>query len=329
MSLERVGIVSLGAKIPERVMENEEWSQYVDTTDEWIRTRTGIERRHIVAAEDTTASLAAEAARDALDRCGLCADDIDEIIVATDTPEVYLPDTSCFVQELLEARAIPSFTLGGSGCAGFVQALDIAASRVRTCHDRILVIGVEILSRIVSWEDRSLCVLFGDAAAAAVVGKEQISAELLSGVSGTDGSQSEILKLEVGGTRTPVTAERAARGEHLALEMNGREVFKQAVLRMSQACNEALEQAGKVLDDVDLVVPHQANLRIIKAVANNLRVPMDRVYTNVQNYGNTGSASVPLALWEAQTKGVIKDGDLVLLTAFGAGFHWAAAVLQF
>ena len=160
MSLERVGIVSLGAKIPERVMENEEWSQYVDTTDEWIRTRTGIERRHIVAAEDTTASLAAEAARDALDRCGLCADDIDEIIVATDTPEVYLPDTSCFVQELLEARAIPSFTLGGSGCAGFVQALDIAASRVRTCHDRILVIGVEILSRIVSWEDRSLCVLF-------------------------------------------------------------------------------------------------------------------------------------------------------------------------
>lgn len=328
MSLERVGIVSLGAKVPDRVMENDEWSKYVDTSDEWIRTRTGIERRHIVAPEDTTASLAVAAAQEALDRSGLGPNDIDEIIVATDTPEVYLPDTSCFVQEALGARNTSSFTLGGSGCAGFVQALDIAASRLRTSHDRILVIGVEILSRIVSWEDRNV-VLFGDAAAAAIVAKENIRAELLSGVSGTDGSKTEILKIEVGGTRTPVTPERANRGEHLALDMNGREVFKQAVFRMSQAGKDALQRAGKKLSDVDLVVPHQANLRIIKAVAKNLDVEMDRVYTNLQNYGNTGSASVPLALWEAETKGVIKEGDLVLLTAFGAGFHWAAAVLQY
>ena len=321
--------MSLGARLPERVFENAEWSQYVDTSDEWIRSRTGIERRRIAAPDETTADLASAAARQALDRAGLEATDIDEIIVATDTPEVVFPDTSCFVQEQLGTRNIPSFTLGGSGCAGFVQGLDIAVSRLRTEHQHILVIGVEILTRICNWEDRNTCVLFGDAAGAAIVARGEHTARFLSGVSGTDASQINILKLEVGGTRTPFTLERAERKEHLDIVMNGREVFKQAVRRMSQACTEALEKAGKTLADVDLVIPHQANLRIIRAVARSLEVPMDSVYTNVQNYGNTGSASVPVALWEARETGAISDGDLVLLTAFGAGFHWAAAVLQF
>ena len=327
--MQSVGIVSMGAKLPDRVFENEEWSQYVDTSDDWIRSRTGIERRRFAADADTTATLAAHAAQQALDRADLDARDIDEIIVATDTPEVYFPDTSCFVQQILRTREIPSFTLGGSGCAGFVQALDIAACRLRIKHSRILVIGVEILSRIVNWHDRNLCVLFGDAAAATILEQGAGKAEFLGGVSGTDSSQTEILKLEVGGTRTPFTIERAQAGEHLDLVMNGREVFKQAVRRMSQACDEVLDLAGRRLDEVDLVIPHQANLRIIKAVARNLEVPMDKVFTNLQNYGNTGSASVPLALWEAQEKGTIAEGDLVLLTAFGAGFHWSAALLQF
>jgi len=329
MPTQNIGIVSLGHCLPERVFENEEWAQYVDTSDEWIRTRTGIERRRIAGDGETTATLATAAARQAIESADMSPGDIDEIIIATDTPEVFLPDTSCFVQEKLGARNIPCFTMGGSGCAGFVQALDVGASRILTGKGRVLIIGVELLTRIIDWTDRNVCVLFGDAAAAAVVGKENVKGTFLGGVSGTDGSQTGILKIEVGGTRTPVTLERAQKRQHLELTMNGRKVFRQAVLRMSQACREVLEKVGRRLEEVDLVIPHQANLRIIRAVAKNLSVPMDRVYTNVQQYGNTGSASVPLALWEAHSTGRIRQGDLVLLTAFGAGFHWAAAVLQF
>ena len=310
-------------------MTNEEWTAYVDTSDEWIRQRTGIERRRIAAPEESTADLAVHAARAALADAGLGPQDVDEIIVATDTPEVYLPDTASFVQHRLGAREVPAYDLGSSGCAGFLQALDVACSRVRTGKQRVLVVGAELLSRLMNWRDRNTCVLFGDAAAAAVIGRGPGAKEILAATAGTDGSRADILGLEMGGTRVPFTAEGAERGLHRNVVMKGREVFKEAVGRMGQAAREVLAQAGARLEDVALVVPHQANLRILEAVGKALGVWPDRLFVNVQDYGNTGSASVPLALTQARDAGRIRDGDLVLLTSFGAGFHWAAVLVRF
>ncbi len=329
MERERVGIVGLGAYLPERVMTNDEWTAYVDTSDEWIRQRTGIERRRIAAPDESTADLAVYAAQAALADAGIGPRDVDEIIVATDTPEVYLPDTASFVQHRLGARHIPAYDLGSSGCAGFLQALDVACSRVRSGKDRVLVIGVELLSRLMNWKDRNTCVLFGDAAAAAVVGRGEGVKEILAATAGTDGSRAGILGLEMGGTRVPFTVEGAEKDLHRNVVMNGREVFKEAVTRMGEASRAVLALAGQRLEDVALVVPHQANLRILEAVGRALGVWPDRIFVNVQDYGNTGSASVPLALVQARDAGRIRPGDLVLLTSFGAGFHWAAALVRF
>jgi 3-oxoacyl-[acyl-carrier-protein] synthase III len=324
----RIGVIGLGAYVPQRVMTNAEWAEHVDTSNEWIIARTGIERRRIVAENESTADLAVAAAERALADAGLEATDLDEIVVATDTPEVYSPDTASFLQLRLGAREITSYDVGSSGCAGFVLALDIARSRAvggRT----ILVVGVEVLSRLMDWTDRNTCVLFGDAAGAAIIGPSQNPAEILAATSGTDGRFNDILGLEVGGTRKPFTEERARRREHQALYMDGRKVFREAVRRMSAASLDVLAQAGLQLDDVDLVIPHQANARIIDGVRRRLDLPEEKVFVNVQEYGNTGSASVPLALWEARDQGRIKPGSLVLLTAFGAGFHWTALLLRF
>lgn len=325
----RICLLGLGAYLPERVMSNDEWSRYVETTDEWITTRTGIKRRRVAAPEESTADMAVAAARSALDDAQLDAEQIDEIIVATDTPEVFTPDTACFVQHRLGAREIPAYELGGSGCAGFLQALDIARARVQFGVGRILVVGVELFTRVISWHERDTCVLFGDAAAATVVGQGSGGGEIISAMAGTDGSQAGILMLEVGGTRQPFTLEAAQQGRHQYVAMNGQEVFKASVRRMSEAACQVLAQANFTTQDVSLVIPHQANLRIIQAVSKRLNLPLDKFYINVQEYGNTGSASVPLALWEARKVGRIAPGDLVLLTAFGAGFHWAAVLLQF
>ncbi len=324
-----VGISGFGGYVPERVMTNEDWTGYVDTSDEWIVERTGIHRRRFAAEGESTADLAVAAARSALESRGLGAEEIDEIIVATDTPEVYTPDTASFVQQRIGAREIPSFDLGGSGCAGFLQAVDVARSRVMTGTRRVLVIGVELISRLVSWKIRETCVLFGDAAAGVILERGPQLAEVLGARSGTDGSQWRILTLEVGGSRKPFTLERAEKEEHLKLDMDGPALFRHAVHRMSEVSREVLDAVGVKLDDVAMVIPHQANLRIVQAVARNLRAPMEKVFTNLQEYGNTGSASVPLALWEAHREGRISPGDLVLLTSFGAGFHWAAVLLRF
>ena len=322
-------LVGLGVYLPQRVMSNSEWAQYVDTSDEWITARTGIKRRRIAGPEESTADMAVAAALSALADAEIGAEEIDEIIVASDTPEVYLPDTACFVQHRLGAREIPSYDLGSSGCAGFLLALDIARSRIHSGSQRILVIGAELLTRLMSWQDRETCVLFGDAAAAAVIGREAGMAKIVAAVAGTDGSQADILTLEVGGTRQPFSLEAAQSGRHKNTVLNGREVFKGAVRRMSEASCQVLAKANLTMQDVSLVVPHQANLRIIEAVAKRLEVPLEKFYVNIQDYGNTGSASVALALWEARKNGKVARGDLVLLTAFGAGFHWAAVLLQF
>lgn len=323
------GILGFGGYVPARVMTNDDWSALVDTTNEWIVQRTGIERRRFAADDESTLDLAAEAALLALEDAGLEPRDLDEIIVATDTPEVYTPDTASFLQHRLGAREVPAFDLGGSGCAGFVQALDVARARIEQEARQILVVGVELISRLMSWEDRATCVLFGDAAGGVVMGPGSGRAEVLDVVAGTDGSQADILTLRTGGTRHPFTLEAATAGAHQQLTMDGRMVFREAVHRMSAAVRDVLGRIGKTIEDVALVIPHQANRRIIDAVGSKLGVSADRVYVNVHEYGNTGSATVPFALWEARSAGRIAPGDLVVLTAFGAGFHWAAAALQF
>jgi len=297
-----VGLLGLGAYLPERIMLNEEWAEHVDTSDEWITARTGIRRRRVAAPDESTADLAVAAAERAIGDAGMTAQDVDEIIVATDTPEVYIPDTASFVQARLGAREVTAYDLGGSGCAGFVLGLDVARSRAVTTGKRVLVIGVEVLTRLMNWSDRNTCVLFGDAAGAAVVGEGPGAAEILAATAGTDGSRSDILKLEVGGTRSPVTEERVRQGLHKDIVMSGREVFREAVGRMTAASKQVLEQAGLGIEDVALVVPHQANKRILDAVGDRLGVPADRLFTNVENYGNTGSASVPVALTEARDR---------------------------
>jgi 3-oxoacyl-[acyl-carrier-protein] synthase-3 len=329
MTDQAIGILGLGAYVPERVMTNEEWAEHVDTSDEWITARTGIKTRRVAAEDQTTVDLAAAAAERALADAEIDIQEIDEIIVATDTPEVYIPDTASYLQNRLGAREVPAFDLAGSGCAGFILGLDVARSRAQAGGRKILLVGVELLTRLMDWKDRATCVLFGDAAGAAVIGTGEGAVEILAFTAGTDGTQAEILGLETGGTRAPFTLEGAHRREHKNVVMKGREVFREAVTRMGAAAREVLDQAGVTVADLKLVIPHQANLRIINAVQKALAVPDDTMHINVQDYGNTGSASVPLALWEARNQGRIDPGDLVLLTAFGAGFHWAAALLRF
>ncbi len=325
----RVGLLGLGAYLPERVMENDEWTALVDTSDEWIRKRTGIQRRRIAADDESTVDMAAAAALGALEDSGLTARDLDEIIVATDTPEVFIPDTAAFLQARLGAPEVPAYDLGSSGCAGFVLALDVARARALSGDRKVLVVGVELLSRLMNWEDRNTCVLFGDAAGAAVVGRGENAVEILSARAGTDGTRSDILGLEVGGTRAPFSLDRARRGEHKNIVMDGRAVFREAVERMASCSTQVLDDVGVTVQDLALIVPHQANLRILEAVRDRLGATPEQLYVNVQEYGNTGSASVPVALWEARETGRIKTGDLVLLTAFGAGFHWSSMLLRF
>ncbi len=322
-------ILGFGGYAPERIMTNDDWAALIDTSDEWITQRTGIKRRRIAAEDESTLTLAVNAARKAIEDAGLEVSDVDEIIVATDTPEMYTPDTAALVQDALGCRNVPTYDLGGSGCAGFVQALDVARARIAFEPKRVLVIGVELISRLMDWTDRSTAVLFGDGAGAVVLGAEPGRARSLDVVSGTDGSAAGILTLAAGGTRNPFNEKSLASGDHQRIVMDGRRVFTEAVARMSQAVAQVLERVGKTVEDVSLVIPHQANLRIIEAVRKKLGVEEHRVYVNVQEYGNTGSATVPFAMWEAMEHDRIAPGDFVVLTSFGAGFHWAAAAIQF
>lgn len=322
-------IMGFGGYTPERVITNEYWAELVDTTDEWITQRTGIKRRRMAADDESTMTMSVAAAEVALNDANLQPDDIDEIILATDTPEMMTPDTSALVQHQLGCRSIPTYDLGGSGCAGFVQAVDVARSRIAMAPKNVLVIGVELISRMISPKDRNTAPLFGDAAGAVVMGPEPARAEVLDVVSGTDGGSAEILTLAAGGTRNPFNEKTLLNGDYNRLIMDGRKVFVEAVRRMSQASGEVLQRIGKSVSDVALVIPHQANLRIIEAVRKKMGLDEDKIYVNVDEYGNTGSATVPLAMWEAVGNGTIQKGDLVVLTAFGAGFHWAAAAVQF
>ena len=322
-------IMGFGGYAPERIVTNEEWAGLVDTSDEWITQRTGIKRRRFAADDESTLTLAAAAARGAIGDAGLTPTDIDEIVIATDTPEVRTPDTAALLQHELGCRNVPTYDLGGSGCAGFIQAMDVANSRIAVQPKNILVIGVEVITRMISLTDRATAVLFGDAAGAVVMGPQPSRAEVLGIVSGTDGSHAEILTLTAGGTRQPFNESSLASGDHNRLVMDGKKVFTEAVRRMSEASADVLRRVGRTVGEVSLVIPHQANLRIIEAVRKKMGLEPGRVFVNVHEYGNTGSATVPFAMWQAVLTNRIQKENLVVLTAFGAGFHWAAAALQF
>jgi len=324
------GILGFGRYLPERVMTNAEWAELVDTSDEWIVQRTGINTRRFAHPDQTTVDLAAEAAKKAMQDAGLGPDDLDEVILATDTREVATPDTAAFLQERLGLREVPAYDLGGSGCAGFIQGLDIARARIALDPKRVLVVGVELITKLIDMRARETAVLFGDGAGAVVVGPGGTGrAEIVDALTGTDGSRADILTLEVGGTRAPFNEQALASGAHKYLHMDGRLVFTEAVRRMSASILTLLERLGRTPDELALVIPHQANLRIIEAIRRRLEIGRDKVYVNVDRYGNTGSATVPIALSEAVSDGTIREGDLVILVAFGAGFHWGGAALQF
>ncbi len=323
-------ILGLGSYVPARVVENAELERTLDTTDAWIRDRTGIARRHVAAADEATSDLAAHAARRAMASAGVAAAEIDLLIVATVTADSPLPSCAVHVQREIGASRAAAFDVAAA-CAGFLFALSIADRFVATgAASRVLVIGAEILSRIVDWSDRSTAILFGDAAGAAVVGPAEpgpTAPRLLSLRMGSDGRGAANLHVPAGGSRAPLTAEALVARQH-TVRMNGPVVFHAAVRHMVAAARDALRDAGIAPSAVDVVVAHQANVRIVDAVAERLGVARERFVVNLDQYGNTSSASIPLALDEAVARGAVKRGDLVLVCALGAGYAWAAAVLR-
>lgn len=317
----------LGAYSPEKVLTNQDFEAMLDTSDQWIRERTGIQERHIAAKDETTAVMAKEASLQALREAGMGPEDLDTIVFATATPDRLLPSTACDLQALLGARNATAFDVGAA-CSGWVYGLVVGESMLASgAGERILVIGAEKLSAIVDYTDRSTAVLFGDGAGATVLARADGSRGMLSSYLKSDGTLAELLWRPGGGTVCPPSPEMLeSRGYYI--KMAGREVFKNAVRSMADAASRALEKAGLKGEQVDLLVPHQANIRIIEATANHANIPMDRVYVNVDRFGNTSSASIPIALDEARQCGRLEPGMIVLLVTFGAGFTWGAIALR-
>ncbi len=323
-----VRIVSVGAYVPERVLTNQDLEQMVDTSDQWIVERTGIRERRIAADHEATSDLAYHASVRALARAGLQPEDLDMVVVGTATPDMLFPATACLVQARLGIQGRPCFDVE-AGCPGFVFTLEVARAMLslNNGYRRILVVGADTLSRITDWTDRNTCVLFGDGAGAVVVERHDGDRGILATVLGGDGTLGDLLYLPAGGSRKPASPETVANREHY-LRMEGREVFRHAVLRMQEASLAALEKAGLRPEEVDWLVPHQANWRIIDATAKRLNLPPEKVYVNIDRYGNTSAASIPLALDEMVERGLLREGQIVLLVAFGAGFTWGATVIR-
>jgi 3-oxoacyl-[acyl-carrier-protein] synthase III len=320
-------IVGWGKAVPDRVLTNDDLSGMVETSDEWIRQRTGIVERHIVDEGETTFSLSLRAAKAALEVADLNPAALDLIIVATVTPEHAFPSTACLVQDALGAKQTAAFDLS-AGCSGFVYALSLAADLlVAGNYDNALVVGAETLSRITDWTDRNTCVLFGDGAGAVVLQVNGAPGGILSSVLGADGSGGEVLILPAGGSAHPSTVETVTTRQHF-IQMQGRPVFRFATRVMPEAARQALKRAGLTVEDVTLFVPHQANDRILQAAARGLGVPDERVFSNLARYGNTSSASIPIALCEAIEQGLVKREDVIVCAGFGAGLTWAATVIR-
>ncbi|HBT20030.1 MAG TPA: 3-oxoacyl-ACP synthase [Peptococcaceae bacterium] len=322
-----VGILGTGICLPEKVLTNKDLEKMVDTSDEWIRTRTGIVERRIADPDTPTSVLAEKAARMALKNARIKAEDIGLIIVATVTPDMIFPATACLVQNRLGAISAAAFDLE-AGCSGFIYGLVSGAQFVASgVYDYVLVIGAETLSRIVNWEDRNTCVLFGDGAGAVVIGPVPNGYGLLGIDLGSDGSGADLLDVPGGGSLNPATKYTVENKMHF-LRMNGNEVFKFAVRIIGDSSIRALMSAGLKKEEIDFLIPHQANIRIIQAAVKRLKLSNDKVYVNLDRYGNTSAASVPIALHEAYEEGLIKKDSIIVLVAFGAGLTWGAAVIR-
>lgn len=322
-----VGILGTGAHLPEKVLTNFDLEKMVDTSDEWIVSRTGIRERRIAADNVASSDLAVEAGRKALEAAGIAPDQLDLIIVATVTPDMMFPATACLVQDRLGASKAATFDLSAA-CTGFLYGITTAAQFIANgIYRYALVIGVDCLSKIINWEDRNTCVLFGDGAGAVVLGPVEEGYGFLSFDLGADGSGGNLLLQPAGGSRIPASMESVEKKLH-TISMTGGEVFKFAVRVMGNAAEEALKKAGMTKDDIDFLVPHQANIRIIDAAVRRFGLSEDKVIVNLDRYGNMSSASIPVALDEAVREGRIREGDTLVLVGFGGGLTWGAAVLK-
>ncbi|MCP2502581.1 MAG: ketoacyl-ACP synthase III [Candidatus Thalassarchaeaceae archaeon] len=323
-----VGIIGLGAYVPPNEMSNEDWMKYVDTSDEWITTKTGMKKRRIAEPNVSTSDLAVEACKQAIKNANLLPEDIDLIILATSSPDVPLSSTAGIIQHKLGCVDCAAFDINAV-CAGWVHALDIGSRFVGTDgYQNVLVVGSEIYSRILNWNDRATCVLFGDGAGAAVLSEVESGKGILGTWLMSDGSGSSVIEIPAGGVRTPFNSDDFKDGQQY-FHMDGRAVWDFAIEAFPQAVRNALSKAGKEIEDIDLIIPHQANINIIQTGMEKLGLDMDKTFTNLHKYGNTAGASVPIAMHEAMEKGLINEGDLVVTAAFGGGLAWGANVIQF
>jgi 3-oxoacyl-[acyl-carrier-protein] synthase III len=321
-------ISGLGTAVPDKVLTNFDLEKMVETSDQWIRERSGIERRHILGAGENNSDLAVAAAKRALDEAGLEPEDVECIMLATISPENPFPATACLVQAKLGALHAAAFDLSAA-CSGFLYALQLADGMIRAgTFKNVLVIGSEALSRVTDWQDRSTCVLFGDGAGAAVLVPSDGKRGILSTYTKSDGRLARLLWIPAGGTARPASRETVEERLHF-LKMEGREVFKHAVRTMTDAAKQAVKLARLEFEDVDWLIPHQANIRIIEAIAERVHIARERIVVNLQEYGNTSSATIPLALDEARRDGRIQPGHKCLLVAFGGGFTWASSLVVF
>jgi 3-oxoacyl-[acyl-carrier-protein] synthase-3 len=322
-----VSIIGTGSYVPEKILTNADLMRMVDTSDEWITTRTGIKERHIAAKDEHTSDMATKAALAAMEQAGVSAKEIDLILLATATPDMMFPSTACLVQTKLGATKAACLDISAA-CAGFLFAIEIAQQFITShTYETVLVIGAEKLSSITNWNDRNTCVLFGDGAGAAVLRHRGSTHGVIATHVGSDGTYADILFMPGGGCRTPITSENADKNLQ-TIHMSGKDVYKQAVIAMLAASKTVLDQAGLTIDDIACVIPHQANLRIIEAIADRLKIPLDRFYVNLDRYGNTSAAAVAIALDEANRTGRIKSGDYILMVVFGGGLTWASTVIE-
>jgi 3-oxoacyl-[acyl-carrier-protein] synthase III len=322
-----VSIIGTGSYVPEKILTNEDLSRMVDTSDEWITTRTGIKERRIAAKDEFTSDMATKAALKAIEQANITAAEIDLILVATATPDMLFPATACFVQKNIGATNAACLDISAA-CAGFLFGVEIAQQFITShTHDTVLVIGADKLTSITNWTDRNTCVLFGDGAGAAILRHRGGAHGVISTHIGSDGQFTDILFMPGGGSRCPITAENVGRNLN-TIHMSGKEVYKQAVTAMLSAAQKALQQAGLSIEDIACVIPHQANLRIIEGIADRLKIPLERFYVNLDRYGNTSAAAVAIALDEANRTGRIKAGDFVLMVVFGGGLTWASTVIE-
>ncbi len=323
----RIKITGTGYYAPDKILTNFDLEKMVDTSDEWIITRTGIKERRVASEDQATSDLAVEASRRTLKNAGLEVKDIDLIIVATSTPDTIFPSTACWVQKGLGADHVPAFDIS-VGCTGFLYGMILAEGLILNgTSKRILLIGGELLTKVTDFKDRNTCVLFGDAAGAVVLEEADDESGMLSFYWKADGKLGNLLYLPAGGTRIPASPQSVAKRLHY-LQMKGNDVFKHAVKRMGEAALEALKAAGLKKEDIDHFIPHQANIRIIEATGRRLKVPPKKVYSNIHKYGNVSVASIPISLHELWEEGKLKKGNIILMDAFGAGFTWAAVAYR-